>query len=61
MSREGIVYIAEITEEEASATATPRFRGHWEALDLPALIETGPGWSTPDHAISWAGNEPTLC
>lgn len=53
MSREGVVYIAEVSEDEAAATNAPRFRGHWESQDPPALLESGPGWATIDLAIAW--------
>jgi hypothetical protein len=51
--RHGIVYIAEEAPDEGVPSLAPRFRGHWEALDPPRLIEAGPGWETADSAITW--------
>jgi hypothetical protein len=49
--RDGIVYIAEDVAEATEPGS--RFVGHWEALDPPYLLESGPGWATAEAAIRW--------
>jgi hypothetical protein len=51
--RHGIVYLAEEVPDEGASSLTPRFRGHWESMDPPRLLETGPGWETAGSAIIW--------
>lgn len=51
--RDGIVYISEEAPDEGASSRTPRFRGHWESVDPPGLLEAGPGWETADSAIAW--------
>lgn len=46
--REGIVYISRDIGEAGQS-----FVGHWERGDPPKMLEEGPGWDDPEHAIAW--------
>lgn len=50
--RKGIVYIAEDGDKER-LPRSPRFHGHWESVEPPALLESGPGWANVELAIVW--------
>jgi hypothetical protein len=50
-TRDGIVFIA----EDVGDAPDPGFlfTGHWESLEPPRLLESGPGWASADAAIEW--------